>query len=140
MRAVRSAAEIRDLLQEACASRRACDDCYLGVVRTDADADGCNWNVLVTPLGGDRDACVACVHEAAAETRRLRATLMLPPSELTVREIESLQAILAVRELGVRPGRAGERPLRAIEKGYVYVADDGRLDVSRAGREMLRRL
>jgi hypothetical protein len=31
-------------------------------------------------------------------------------------------------------------PVRAVEMGYAFVASDGKLDVSRTGRELLRRL
>ena len=59
---------------------------------------------------------------------------------LSVREIESLQSILATREIGQPPSASLTEPVRAVELGYAYVATDGRLDVSRAGRELLRRL
>lgn len=140
MKTVRSASQIRDLLQLACASCRDCDDCFLGIVRTDPDDDGCNWAIVSTPLADDRHACLACERRLAVETQRLRATVVLPPADLPVREIETLQNILVVRELGIRPSRGAAGSGRAVSMGYAYVAADGRLDVSNAGREMLRRL
>ncbi|MEO8486885.1 MAG: hypothetical protein ABI585_11170 [Betaproteobacteria bacterium] len=71
--------------------------------------------------------------------KRLRDTLILPPTQRTVREIESLQTILATRELGQPPSIGVWRPERAVETCYACVAADGRYDVSRARREMLRR-
>lgn len=140
MRTVRSATQIRDLLQQASAACRECDDCYLGIVRIDPDAGGCNWAIAPTPLWGDRDACTACLRAVSASARRLRETLALPVTDLSMREIETLQGILAVRELGIGPARHAGEPRRAVERGYAFVASDGRLDVSREGRELLRRL
>ena len=71
---------------------------------------------------------------------RLRDTVILPPTDLSVREIESLQTILATRELGQPPSASAWQPQLAVERGYAFVASDGRLDVSRTGRELLRRL
>ena len=140
MRTVRTAAQIRELLQHACSLRLECDDCYLGVIRTDPDADGCNWNIKTTSFSDDRDACDMCVRAVTAECQKLRASVILPPTDLPVREIESLQTILAVRELGVVPRFAAGEPKQAVQMGYAFIAADGKLDVSSAGRKMLRRL
>jgi hypothetical protein len=138
---VRTAAQIREALLEACAERQECDDCYLGgVVRIDPDSRGRNWALRTTPFGDNRDACVDCTQAIATVLERLRDTVILPPTDLTVREIESLQTILATRELGRPPSASSWQPQLAVERGYAYVASDGRLDVSRTGRELLRRL
>lgn len=138
---VRSAAQIREQLLHACAHCRECDDCYVGgVVRIDPDSEGRNWSLRTTPFGDDHDACRHCMRAIAAALQRLRDTVILPPTDLTVREIESLQTILATRELGQPPSVSVAEPRRAVALGYAFVARDGRLDVSRAGRDLLRRL
>lgn len=138
---VRTAAQIRADLVAACAGHAECDDCYLGaVVRIDPDRDGRNWSLWTTPFGENRDACAECMRAIAAVVQRLRDTVILPPTELSVREIESLQTILATRELGRPPSMGVAEPVRAVALGYAYVAADGRLEVSRQGRELLRRL
>lgn len=93
-----------------------------------------------TPFGDNRDACAECTRAIAPEIRRLRDSVILPPTELPVREIESLQTILATRETGQPPSASVPEPIKAVELGYAFVAADGRLDVSKAGRELLRRL
>ena len=138
---VRSAAQIREALIEACSQHHECDDCYFsGVVRIDPDSRGRNWALRTTPFGDNRGACVDCLRGIAPVLERLRDTVILPPTDLTVREIESLQTILATRELGRPPSASAWQPQLAVERGYAYVASDGRLDVSRSGRELLRRL
>ena len=138
---VRTAAQIRADLLAACSDRDECDDCYLGgVTRIDPDSEGRNWSLWTTPFGDNRSACQECVRAIAPVVQRLRDTVILPPTHLSVREIESLQSILATRELGQPPSVGISEPVRAVEMGYAYVASDGRLDVSRAGRELLRRL
>ena len=139
--AVRTAAQIRAELLAACSEKDECDDCYLGgVVRIDPDSEGRNWSLWTTPFGENRNACQECARSIAAVVQRLRDTVILPPTDLSVREIESLQSILATREIGQPPSVSITEPVRAVELGYAYVATDGRLDVSRAGRELLRRL
>jgi len=138
---VRTAAQIREELLRECAEHHECEDCYLGsVVRIDPDSEGRNWSVWTTPFGENRDACSECTRAISHAIRRLRDTVILPPTHLSVREIESLQTILATRELGQPPSASVFEPVRAVEMGYAFVASDGRLDVSRAGRELLRRL
>ena len=138
---VRTAAQIREELLRECSQHQDCDDCYLGgVVRTDPDGEGRNWSVWTTPFGDNRDACAECTRAIALAIRRLRDTVILPPTHLSVREIESLQTILATRELGQPPPASVYAPLRAVEMGYAFVASDGKLDVSRTGRELLRSL
>ena len=138
---VRTAAQIRAELMAACDDHHECDDCYLGgVVRIDPDSEGRNWSLWTTPFGEDRSACMECVRAIAKVVERLRDAVILPPTDLSVREIESLQTILATRELGQPPSVSVHEPVRAVELGLAYVASDGRLDVSRAGRELLRRL
>ena len=92
------------------------------------------------PFGDNRDACAECTRLISHAIRRLRDTVVLPPTDLSVREIESLQTILATRELGQPPSASVWEPVRAVEMGYAFVASDGKLDVSRTGRELLRRL
>ena len=138
---VRRAAQIRAELIAACAQHLECDDCYLGgVVRIDPDGEGRNWSLWTTPFGDNRSACHECARAIADVVQRLRDTVILPPTDLPVREIESLQSILATRELGQPPSVSVSEPRSAVERGYAFVASDGRLDVSRAGRELLRRL
>jgi hypothetical protein len=138
---VRTAAQIRAELLAACSQHVECDDCYLGgVVRIDPDGEGRNWSLWTTPFGDNRNACQACARAIADVVQRLRDTVILPPTDLSVREIESLQTILATRELGQPPSVSVAEPVRAVEMGYAYVAADGRLDVSKSGRELLRRL
>jgi len=139
--AVRTASQIREELLRECAQHHECDDCYLGgVVRIDPDSEGRNWSVWTTPFGDNRDACAECTRAISHAIRRLRDTVVLPPTDLSVREIESLQTILATRELGQPPSASVWEPVRAVEMGYAFVASDGKLDVSRIGRELLRRL
>ena len=138
---VRTAAQIREELLRECSQHQECDDCYLGgVVRIDPDGEGRNWSVWTTPFGDNRDACAECTRAISLAIRRLRDTVILPPTHLSVREIESLQTILATREIGKPPSVSLWEPVRALEMGYAFVASDGKLDVSRTGRELLRRL
>ncbi len=138
---VRTAAQIREELLRACAEQDECVDCYVaGVVRIDPDREGRNWSVWTTPFGDDRQACAECPRAIAHEIRRLRDSVILPPTELPVREIESLQTILATREMGQPPSVSVHEPIKALELGYAFVGADGRLDVSKRGRELLRRL
>jgi len=138
---VRTAVQIREDLLRECSEHHECEDCYLGgVVRIDPDGEGRNWSVWTTPFGENRDACAECTRAIAHAIRRLRDTVVLPPTDLSVREIESLQTILATRELGHPPSASVYEPVRAVEMGYAFVAPDGKLDVSRTGRELLRRL